>query len=302
MSDTLEIGVLYTEHSELKTIAPGVASLWSFESRASERGRPRITRNPEGSQEYWLDRSDPLLNTILPGAGVSIVLNFGELWAAGPSGATSTSLPSACVVGPVTQARTLHVGRLVRAIGAGVPSTLTSSVFAVPPSDLVDRIVPLRELWPVNDVERLTAFSWLEIRRGVLALRDALLARIGRPARPEPIGQSASRFIKAHAGRVSIDDMADRHGLSRQQFAHQFRMAAGLPPKLFARITRFQALVQVLLSTDVSQWVSVSSAVGFYDQAHMINEFHIFAGSAPTVFFGRRRNEPYPEKSATQPR
>ena len=79
--------------------------------------------------------------------------------------------------------------------------------------------------------------------------------------------------------------MARSHGLSRQQFARRFCAAAGLPPKLFARITRFQALVQVLLSTDVSRWASVSPAVGFYDQAHMINEFRAFAGSPPTVFF-----------------
>jgi AraC-like DNA-binding protein len=35
----------------------------------------------------------------------------------------------------------------------------------------------------------------------------------------------------------------------------------------------------------VSQWASVSPALGFYDQAHMINEFRAFAGSPPTVFF-----------------
>jgi hypothetical protein len=58
-----------------------------------------------------------------------------------------------------------------------------------------------------------------------------------------------------------------------------------VPPKLFARITRFQALVHALLSTDVSQWASLSPTVGFYDQAHMINEFRAFAGSPPTVFF-----------------
>jgi hypothetical protein len=63
-------------------------------------------------------------------------------------------------------------------------------------------------------------------------------------------------------GCVSIDDMARSHGLSRQQFARKFCAAAGLPPKLFARITRFQALVQALLSTDVSQWASVSPAGG----------------------------------------
>ena len=82
--------------------------------------------------------------------------------------------------------------------------------------------------------------------------------------------------------------MARSHGLSRQQFAARFSAAAGLPPKLFARITRFQALVHGLLSTDVSPVGVAAPAAGFYDQAHMINEFRAFAGSPPTVFFRPR--------------
>ena len=122
---------------------------------------------------------------------------------------------------------------------------------------------------------------------GVLCTEHSALRAMTsiRVSAPEPIGQTAPRLIKLRAGRVSIDDMARSHGLSRQQFAVRFSAAAGLPPKLFARITRFQALVHVLLSTDVSRWASVSPAAGFYDQAHMINEFRAFTGSPPTVFF-----------------
>jgi AraC-like DNA-binding protein len=32
-------------------------------------------------------------------------------------------------------------------------------------------------------------------------------------------------------------------------------------------------------------WASVASDTGFYDQAHMINEFRDFAGAPPTTFF-----------------
>jgi len=85
--------------------------------------------------------------------------------------------------------------------------------------------------------------------------------------------------------RVSIEQLARNFGLSRQQFTRRFTAATGLPPKQFARITRFQSLVRALLSTDVSGWASACSAIGFYDQAHMINEFRAFAGSSPTTFF-----------------
>ena len=115
-------------------------------------------------------------------------------------------------------------------------------------------------------------------------LRGELIARISE-SRGTPVGETAPALIMRHAGRVSIEEMSRSHGLSRQQFAARFSSAAGLPPKLFARITRFQALIHALLTTDVSHWASISPSVGFYDQAHMINEFRAFAGSPPTVFF-----------------
>jgi AraC-like DNA-binding protein len=288
MSDPSELGVLYTEHSGVRATTP-IASLWSYETRARGHDRRSVAVKPDGSVEYWLDRSDPLLNTILPGTGVSLIVNFGDPWAAGRSLATSRFLPRVCVVGPVTQVRLLRVGRSVHTVGAVVPATLTPGVFGVPASELVDQILPLQDLWTCDDVDRLVAsLSRLEIRPCLAALKDELVVRIGRPGSHETVAQTAPRLIKLRGGRVSIDNMARSHGLSRQQFAARFSAAAGLTPKLFARITRFQALVHHLLSTDVSQWASLSPAIGFYDQAHMINEFRAFAGSPPTVFFRPR--------------
>ena len=104
------------------------------------------------------------------------------------------------------------------------------------------------------------------------------------------------RLIELHSGRVSIQGIARTLGLSRQEFACSFRAAAGLPPKLFARITRFQALVHALLVTDVTQWGSMSSASGYYDQAHMINEFREFSGSPPRIFFQPHGSEIEPAR------
>src|SRR5260370_32353008 len=138
MSDSSEVGVLYTEHSELTAMTPEVTSLWSYETRSRGRDRRSIVRTPDGSHEYWLDRSDPLLNTILPGMGVSLIVNFGDLWTAGRSLVTSAFLPRVCAVGPVTESRILRVGRSVHPFGAAFPSTLASAVIGAPGSELVD--------------------------------------------------------------------------------------------------------------------------------------------------------------------
>jgi AraC-like DNA-binding protein len=285
MSDAANIGILYTEHSRSAAVTP-IASLWSYETRTRERERRNIGVSPDGNPEYWLDRWDPLLNAILPGTHVSLIFNFGDLWASGRSLPVSAYLPRVSVVGPVTQARILRVGRDVRAVGVVIPPTLTSDIFDVPASELVDRIVPLHDLWNRDEVERLfEELSCLDIGRCPSTLTDEVLGRLVRGHSHEDAGQTAPRIIKHRAGRVSIDDLARSLGLSRQQFAVRFRAANGLPPKLFARITRFQSLVHALLANDVSRWASISSATGFYDQAHMINEFRTFAGSPPTTFF-----------------
>jgi AraC-like DNA-binding protein len=294
MSDVPTTGVLYTEHSDLAPTTP-VASLWSYESSARGRHRPAVAVNAHGNCEYWLDRSDPLLNTILPGTGVSVIVNTGGPWAAGRSLATSRLLPRACVVGPVTESRILHVGGSVRAVGAAIAPTLTRDVFGVAASELVDRIVPLDEVWARDEVDRLIErLAGVELRRGVTVMRDALLIRLADPRHDDAVGGAAVRVIAQRAGQVAIDAMAARHGLSRQQFARRFTSAAGLPPKLFARITRFQTLVHTMLATDVARWASLPSATGFYDQAHMINEFRTFAGAPPTRFFQPHRDDRSP--------
>src|SRR6185295_12998899 len=127
MSDPSATGVVYTEHSALRAGAP-LVSLWSFHTAVRGHNRRAIVRHANGSQEFWLERSDPLLNTILPGMAVSVIVNVGDLWAAGRSLATSALIPRVSVIGPCTQPRILRMGRSVHAIGAVLPPPLTFDI------------------------------------------------------------------------------------------------------------------------------------------------------------------------------
>jgi AraC-like DNA-binding protein len=296
MSDPSATGVVYTEHPRLRAGMP-LASLWSFHTAVRGPDRRAIVRHANGSQEFWLERSDPLLNTILPGMAVSVIVNVGDLWAAGRSLATSALIPRVSVIGPCTQPRILRMGRSVHAIGAVLPPTLTSDILDIEPAAIVDRIVSLDDLWHRDDTDRLLALvASLERARAVSALTEALLSRIGGPTPSRLVPDAAAHTITVRAGNVSIAGMARAHGLSRHQFARRFTHATGVPPKLFARIARFQALVQSLLATNVTQWAGLSSGLGFYDQAHMINEFRTLAGAPPTTFFCPHDDDIGPER------
>jgi AraC-like DNA-binding protein len=284
-STTTRDGVLYTEHVTLKSEGP-IASLWSFESIPHTSARPVMVKNADGNLEFWLDRSDPLLNTILPGTGATVVINFGDRWSVGRSLRTASELPAVFVVGPVLRPRLQRVGRSVRAIGAGFPAMLTRSLLNVHPSKLIDRILPLHSIWPIDDVETLTAsLAAVPMPAAVAMLKDALIERRGDGIAQEHFAHQATQLMRTAGGRVSITELADRFQMSRQKFAREFIDATGFTPKVYARLTRFQSLLRRLLTSDVSEWASISSDAGFYDQAHMINEFRDLAGVPPIEFF-----------------
>jgi len=284
MSDPFDLGVLYTDHPTLAAGTP-FPSLWSYESCGRGNRQP-VAVTADGRREYWLHRSDPLLNTMLPGTHVSLVVNLGGPWASGRSLPATRLLPPLGVIGPFTRPQLLRVGSHVRAVGAVLPSILARHVFAVPAPDLVDQIVPLEDLWPRHDVAWLhDSLAGRALPQALAMLRDELLRQLDPAAHMHTVERSAVRVLTARRGRTPIDEVATRHGISRQRLARRFHQATGLSPKLFARTVRFQGLIPALLSSDVSQWAAVASEAGFYDQAHMINEFRSFTGAPPTVFF-----------------
>lgn len=270
MSDDQQRGVLYTNHVRQRAGTP-LLSLWSFINHVREPNRRPVTKTAEGDMEFWLDRTDPLLNSILPGTAASIVCNFGGDWASGKSLVATAIVPRASLIGPFTRPHVLRVGPDVRAIGAVLPIAMAAHMFRISADELIDRIIPLDDAWSrVDRIDQLVA---------------QILEKMRPPVPQDEIVVAAIDRIKAGKGSVTIDALADASGITRQQFSRRFRAATGLSPKVYARLTRFQALISALLVNDVSQWASVSTELGFTDQAHMINEFHTLAGQSPIQFF-----------------
>ena len=294
MSDPMpERGVLYTEYSSLTAQSPCLTSLWSFQSGPGDRRRQRVAVNGDGDHEFWLDRPDPLLNVMLPDTSLSLIVNLADPGAMGSSRAGEVSLPRVCVLGPSTRARPVTPGGTVRAVGVGLDPNLAPELLGVRAANLVDRVMPLAAFWGVSRVHALTAsMSRLSLEECALLLHEEVERRLGRARNLRGLERTLTDLIKQERGRISVEELTQQHGVNRQLIARRFRDTVGLSPKLFARITRFQQLVQALLATDVSQWASMATSAGYYDQAHMINEFRNFAGAPPTAFFQRRGTMP----------
>ncbi len=91
-------------------------------------------------------------------------------------------------------------------------------------------------------------------------------------------------LVLGAAGDVRISELAREHQLSTRQFERKFKEFAGLNPKLYSRVVRFQAATQHKLA-GVRDLTEIAYACGYYDQSHFINEFRQFSGYTPKEYF-----------------
>ena len=121
------------------------------------------------------------------------------------------------------------------------------------------------------------------------ALLDLVLTRRLQEARPVAAElMHAWRSLEESAGTLEIGALAEEIGWSRKHLIARFTDQFGLPPKRTARILRFDRAVKLLRAGAVESWSGLAVDCGFYDQAHMIRDFHRFAGSAPAELLARQ--------------
>lgn len=96
----------------------------------------------------------------------------------------------------------------------------------------------------------------------------------------------ASRLLIATGGKIRIDDLVQRSGLSASQFQRRFTRQVGIAPKGYARLIRFDRVLVARRNAPERSWTDILHELGYFDQAHFIREFHMFAGISPTGFRG----------------
>ena len=69
----------------------------------------------------------------------------------------------------------------------------------------------------------------------------------------------------------------------------------GITPKTFARIVRFQNVIDSILRQPMLSLCDYISELGYSDQAHFQREFKQYTGITPRKFLAFAQNNPYIE-------
>jgi AraC-like DNA-binding protein len=99
-----------------------------------------------------------------------------------------------------------------------------------------------------------------------------------------------TNYIARQNGLVKISDLEDKFRISRRWLEKQFSAQVGVSPKEYARVTRFNALLnQVFTDPSVSLNILLAD-FGYYDQSHLNKDFNEFTGQTPLAYLTSRPN------------
>ena len=160
-------------------------------------------------------------------------------------------------------------------------------LFSFPASDFTDRETDFQSVLgrEGRELEERMLMAGGNDRR-LQILSHFLENRLANDHREEPLVFASIGHIINRRGLVNVREMARENFLSDRQFERKIKEFSGFPPKLFARINRFEAALTEYGSG--KSLTAIAYDCGYYDQSHFINDFKEFSGYNPKVFFSRQ--------------
>src|SRR3954471_19751108 len=228
----------------------------------------------------WLPQ--PFRRLEVPSGEVHVIVSFG------PRGRVPAPVQS-FVAAPHTEHTIVDFDAEQHGIEIRLTPIGTHLLLGVPMHELADRVTPIEDLLgPVGAElpERLwEARTWPQR----FALLDRLIAaRLAEARAPAPEVEPAwSRLLGTH-GAAPVEGLAEEVGWSRRYLLARFREHTGLPPKVFARILRFQRAAKLLADPHGPSLAEIALDCGYYDQAHLNRDFRAFAGRTPLELMAAR--------------
>ena len=163
------------------------------------------------------------------------------------------------------------------------------AVLGLPARELTNTHVDLTAIWgPGAAALREQLCSLREPIERFRVLEQALLKRLSDPPGHHRAVRVGLDMLRHTRGQAKVRDIATALDLSQRRFSEVFAAAVGLTPKLFGRVQRFQhAIASSRNATDVD-WAQLAAECGYFDQAHLINEFVEFSGVSPASYWQRQ--------------
>lgn len=85
-------------------------------------------------------------------------------------------------------------------------------------------------------------------------------------------------------GNILLTELVDSSNISERHYRRKFKEVIGLPPKFFCKVIQLNSVFEIMQQGSSEKLHALALDLGYYDQAHFINDFNRLIGETPVNF------------------
>jgi len=159
--------------------------------------------------------------------------------------------------------------------------------FPLPMSELQNQTLALNELWGKEASDLEEQLNNIKPLQQKITILDSFLTKRLIENKLYDWNRMAYNIqvINLHKAEIGVNKLAETACLSRKQYERIFKEFVGLSPKQFLKTVRFQYSLYLQQHKKAENIADLAFQSGYYDQAHMTNEYKEFSGLSPKQYF-----------------
>jgi AraC-like DNA-binding protein len=162
--------------------------------------------------------------------------------------------------------------------------------FSFPISELTNRVIESDQILGPLAAQLREQVMETDVPAERLHIIEAmLLKRIGEKGSDALVDYAIGK-LRGGSGR-SIAELSRSAGVSEKHLIALFKKSVGITPKYLSRIFRFQQVLGLVKDLHQVNWTEIAHDCGYFDQAHLIKEFHALSGSKPSEYLKNRDDD-----------
>lgn len=254
-----------------------------------------IIRKPAGVlaniiDYYWILENPETLRvhreTVYPQGSLQMIFYFGQQFTREDHLGDNTGLPPACLCGLTDRYSNILVSGKFGLLGVVFRPHAAESVLRFPANELFRLNIPISEGFGL-DGKRLeeSVFNSKTHQQRIEKLDHFFLSRYRENRDYRNRIARSVRLMNNSPANLNLKKIAESTCLSQRQFERVFAQMVGTTPKQYHRISRLNFSIKLGENGKYDNLTLLALDSGFYDQAHLINEFQEMTGHTPRNFF-----------------
>ena len=169
-----------------------------------------------------------------------------------------------------------------------------------PISTLADRSIRASRVFGtgLQGLERIALSSSRSETEKVEAANAFFHARMPEPDPLVSLAGELVDLVLQDPALTTVAGLARRAGLGQRSLQRLFGDYVGASPKWVIRRYRLHELIEQVNAGDRPAWAQVALDLGYFDQAHLVNDFKALVGYSPTAYQKLRSKTPIASRPA----